>query len=73
MKLKVTQRYYDKKEEIYVEKDSVIEREEERAKQLIMAGVASELQLEDNTGQSKESIGDKEPEKPKSARKKKTE
>ena len=40
MELKVTERFYDKRENDYVEKDTVIEREDERAKELIEAGVA---------------------------------
>ena len=40
MKLTVKERFYDKKESIYVEKDTVIEREDERAQELIDAGVA---------------------------------
>lgn len=39
MDLKVTARFYDKKEAEYVEKDTVIEREDERAQELIKAGV----------------------------------
>lgn len=71
MQLKVTQRYYDKKEEIYVEKDSVIERDEPRAKQLIAAGVARELSREGSARQ--EGKEQKVPEKPKGSRAKKTE
>ena len=40
MKLKVKERFYDKRENNYVEKDEVIEREETRAQELIDAGVA---------------------------------
>lgn len=46
MKLKViVKEFFDKKEQKYVrqEKEPVIEREEERAKQLIAAGVCEEL------------------------------
>ena len=40
MKLTVKERFFDKRESIYVEKDVVIEREDERANELIEAGVA---------------------------------
>lgn len=40
MKLTVKERFYDKRENDYVEKDAVIEREDERAEELIKAGVA---------------------------------
>lgn len=46
MKLTVKERFYDKKESIYVEKDTVIEREDERAQELIEAGVAVSFEEE---------------------------
>lgn len=70
MQLKVKQRYYDKKEEVYIEKDSVIERDESRAKQLIAAGVARELPRADSSEQKQK---DETVEKTKSSRRKKTE
>ena len=44
MKLKVTERFYDKKECTYVEKEAVIEREDDRAQELIKAGVAESFE-----------------------------
>ena len=44
MKLKVTKRYFDKLEDVYVKEGDVIERDPDRAKQLIASGVAKEIQ-----------------------------
>ena len=56
MKLHVTETYFDRVENKYVEKESTIERDDERARRLISAGVAEEL--EDIPEESSESEED---------------
>ena len=43
MKLHVTETYFDRVENKYVEKESIIERDDERARKLISVGVAEEM------------------------------
>ena len=53
MKLKVKQTYFDKVEQIYVLKDSEIERENKRAEQLVCAGVAEALKPQKESEEGK--------------------
>ena len=62
MKLTVKERFYDKKESIYVEKETVIEREDERAQELIKAGVAVPFEEDEDKKSEDEKTEGKKPE-----------
>jgi hypothetical protein len=58
MKLTVKERFYDKKEFVYVEKKEVIERDNDRAQELIAAGVA--VQFEEKKPKAKKEKAEEE-------------
>lgn len=66
MKLEVKEKFYDKVEGVYIEKEkdgkpNIIEREEERAKVMIAAGVAVEVNEEPKEEQKEEIPEDAKP------------
>lgn len=55
MKLHVTETYFDRVENKYVEKESIIERDDERARKLISACVAEEIEdIQEESSESEE-------------------
>ena len=59
MKLTVKERFYDKVEGIYVEKNTEIERDDKRAQELIAAGVAAEA--EEKKPEAQEEVKEEKP------------